>query len=131
MAPSGVLDRVRKLEERGVIKGYTPRLNPKLLGYGLLAFVFVRTDETAGEHVTALKLAELPEVQEVHHVAGEDCYIAKVRVPDPEALGRLLREKIGGLPAVKSTRTTIVLETVKESMTLPIDRPVQEPRVRG
>lgn len=126
MAPSGVLDRVRKLEERGVIKGYAPQLNPKALGYGLLAFVFVRTDEMAGEHVTAHKLAQLPEVQEVHHVAGEDCYIAKVRAPDPEALGRLLREKIGALPAVKSTRTTIVLETVKESMVLPIDRPVAE-----
>jgi Lrp/AsnC family leucine-responsive transcriptional regulator len=65
-------------------------------------------------------------VQEVHHVAGEDCYIAKVRVADTEALGKLLREKIGVVPAVKSTRTTIVLETVKESMTLPIDSGIRE-----
>lgn len=120
MAPSAVLERVRKLEERGIIKGYHPQLNAKALGHGLLAFVFVRTDETAGQQLTALKLSQIPEVQEVHHVAGEDCYIAKVRAADPEALGRLLREKLGALPAVKSTRTTVVLETVKESMTLPI-----------
>jgi Lrp/AsnC family leucine-responsive transcriptional regulator len=120
MAPSGVLERIRKLEERGIIKGYVPQLNAKALGHGLLAFVFVKTDETASEHATALKLSQLPEVQEVHHVAGEDCYVVKVRTADTEALGRLLRERIGGLAAVKSTRTTIVLETVKESMTLPI-----------
>ena len=123
MAPSGVLERIRKLEERGIIKGYVPQLNAKALGHGLLAFVFVKTDEMVGEHVTALKLSQLPEVQEVHHVAGEDCYIVKVRTADTEALGRLLRERIGGLAAVKSTRTTIVLETVKESMTLPIGEP--------
>src|SRR5882672_4822289 len=71
MAPSGVLERIRKLEERGIIKGYLPQLNAKALGHGLLAFVFVRTDETAAEHETARKLSEIPEVQEVHHVAGE------------------------------------------------------------
>src|SRR3954471_20246090 len=75
MAPSGVLERIRKLEERGIIKGYVPQLNAKALGHGLLAFVFVKTDEMAGEHVTALKLSQFPEVQEVHHVAGEDCYV--------------------------------------------------------
>jgi len=131
MAPSGVLERVRKLEERGIIKGYIPQLNAKALGYGLLAFILVRTDEMAGEHVTALKIAQLPEVQEVHHIAGEDCYMVKVRASDTEALGRLLREKIGGLPAIKSTRTTIVLETVKEGMSLPIRVPVEEPQVAG
>src|SRR5579864_5684632 len=81
MAPSGVLERLRKLEERGVVQGYGPKLNPKSLGLGLLAFVFVKTDETAGEETAAKYLAAMPEVQEVHHVAGEDCYLAKVRVP--------------------------------------------------
>ena len=118
MAPSGVLERIRKLEERGVIKGYSPLLNAKALGQGLLAFVFVRTDEMAGEHVTALKIAAIPAVQEVHHVAGEDCYVVKVRTADPESLGRLLREQLGAIPSVRSTRTTIVLETVKEGMAL-------------
>jgi Lrp/AsnC family leucine-responsive transcriptional regulator len=129
MAPSGVLERIRKLEERGVIKGYFPQLNAKALGHGLLAFVFVRTDETSGEQLTAMKIAQIPEVLEVHHVAGEDCYVVKVRSADTESLGKLLREKIGALPAVKSTRTTIVLETVKESMTLAIGSPREAPGV--
>jgi Lrp/AsnC family leucine-responsive transcriptional regulator len=129
MAPSGVLERIRKLEERGVIKGYFPQLNAKALGHGLLAFVFVRTDEISGEQLTAMKIAQIPEVLEVHHVAGEDCYIVKVRSADTESLGKLLREKIGALPAVKSTRTTIVLETVKESMTLAIGSSREAPEV--
>ena len=131
MAPSGVLERIRKLEERGIIRGYAPQLNAKALGMGLLAYVFVRTDEMAGEHVTALKIAAIPEVQEVHHVAGEDCYVVKVRTADTESLGRLLREKLGAIPAVKSTRTTIVLETVKEGTALSLgNAPTGVPALR-
>jgi Lrp/AsnC family leucine-responsive transcriptional regulator len=65
-------------------------------------------------------LAQIPEVQEVHHVAGEDCYLVKVRVADTEALGALLREKVGAVKNVRSTRTTIVLGTLKETHRLPI-----------
>lgn len=120
LAPSAVLERVRKLEERGLIQGYAARIDPRPVGRGLLAFVFVRTEDSDVKSETARRLAGIPEVQEVHNVAGEDCYLVKVRVADPESLGRLLREKISALPAVRSTRTTIVLETVKESMAVPI-----------
>ena len=123
MAPSAVLERIRKLEERGILEGYAARLNAPGLGQGLLAFVFVRSDERAGESVAASQLAALPEVQEVHHVAGEDCYLVKVRVADTEALGRVLREKFGAIPSVRSTRTTIVLETIKETTALPLNPP--------
>jgi len=58
----------------------------------------------------------------VHHVAGEDCYLVKVRVPDAEAVGRFLREQIGVIESVRSTRTTIVLETLKETAKLPLER---------
>jgi Lrp/AsnC family leucine-responsive transcriptional regulator len=120
MAPSAVLERVRKLEERGYIRGYRTELDPNRLGRRLLAFVFVRGDEPPGSKALGSQLAEIPEVQEVHHVAGEDCYLAKVRVADPEALGRLLQERIGALPTVRSTRSTIVLGTVKETGRLEI-----------
>jgi Lrp/AsnC family leucine-responsive transcriptional regulator len=120
MAPSAIFERIRKLEQRGVIRGYEARLAPKAVGLGLLAFVFVRSEEAAGATGTGRALAAIPEVQEVHHVAGEDCYLVKVRVADPEGLGRLLREKFGAIPAVRSTRSTIVLESVKESSELPI-----------
>jgi Lrp/AsnC family leucine-responsive transcriptional regulator len=120
MAPSAILERVRKLEEHGVIRGYQAELDPKRLGWRLLAFVFVRGDEPPGSKDLGEELAAIPEVQEVHHVAGEDCYLAKVRVADPAALGALLRERIGALPTVRSTRSTIVLDTLKETGRLKI-----------
>jgi Lrp/AsnC family transcriptional regulator, leucine-responsive regulatory protein len=126
MAPSAILERIRKLEARGLIRGYEARLDAKELGWGLLAFVFVRADERLGEEEAEQHLAAIPEVQEVHHVAGEDCYLVKVRVADTTALGRLLREKIGAIPSIRSTRSTIVLETVKESARLPLERPRRE-----
>ena len=124
MAPSATLERLRKLEKRGVIEGYEARLNPRALGMGLLAFVYVRTNESLTETSTGEALAEMPEVQEVHHVAGEDCYLIKVRAASPEALGGLLREKLGEIPSVVSTRSTIVLDTVKESGRLPVGEAV-------
>lgn len=122
MAPSAVLERLRKLETRGVLRGYEARLDPHAVGLGLLAFVFVRVDERVGSTHAGKLLGEIPEVQEVHHVAGEDCYLVKVRCGDPEDLGRLLRDRFGAIPEVRSTRSTIVLGTVKESALLPLTR---------
>ena len=122
MVPSGVLDRIRRLEERGLIEGYRAKINPKKLGLGLLAFIFVTTDEQPGETPSAEALAEIPEVLEVHHIAGEDCYVAKVRVADTDQLADLIKTKIGSISSVRNTRTTIVLETLKETAKLPIRR---------
>jgi Lrp/AsnC family leucine-responsive transcriptional regulator len=121
MAPSAVLDRVRRLEERGFILGYEARLSSKALGFGLTAFVFVRTSLVEASAQTET-LSSFPEVLEVHDVAGEDCFLLKVRVRDTEALTRLLRERIAAVPGVTATRTTIVLETAKESNTLPLPK---------
>jgi Lrp/AsnC family leucine-responsive transcriptional regulator len=120
MAPSAIHERLRKLEARGVIEGYETRICPEALGLGLVAFVFVRADERVGQHRTGTQLAAIPEVQEVHHVAGEDCYLVKVRVANPHALGRLLREQFGAIDSVLSTRSTIVLTTLKETTQLPL-----------
>jgi Lrp/AsnC family transcriptional regulator, leucine-responsive regulatory protein len=120
LAPSAVLERLRKLEERGVISGYAAEINAKQVGFGLLAFVFVRTNECGDG--TDLLLAKIPEVLEVHDVAGEESFLLKVRAKDPEDLSRLLREKIKALPSVLLTRTTVVLQTVKETIALPLDR---------
>jgi len=132
LAPSAVFERIRKLEERGVLKGFHAQLNPHAVGLPLLAFVFVRSNERAGGISTADKIAKIPEVLEVHHVAGEDCFLVKLRTADTEELGRLLREKVGAIPTVTSTRTTIVLETVKEQTALPLERSDDEslPEIR-
>ncbi len=119
LAPSAVLERVRKLEERGVIQGYAAEIDAAQVGLGLTAFVFVRTSDRCGGTDTVL--AKIPEVLEVHDVAGEDCYLLKVRAKNTEELGKLLREKLGMLPEVLSTRTTVVLQTVKETTALPLE----------
>ena len=62
----------------------------------------------------------MPEVQEVHHIAGEDCFMLKVRVRDTTALNELLADRIGVLDSIRSTKTTIVLRTAKETSTIPI-----------
>ena len=129
MAPSGVFERIRKLEDSRIIEGYRASINSASLGLGLLAFVFVKVEEELGCDRAGHQLSSIAGVQEVHHIAGEDCYLVKVRAADTESLGRLLREDFGAIPAVKSTRTTIVLQTLKESATLPM--PVGKDRVNA
>lgn len=119
MAPSAILSRIRRLERDGIIQGYEARIDPGSVDLGLLAFVSVGVDEF-GEMRSGDLLAAMPEVLEVHHVAGDDCWLVKVRTKDTASLGRLLNTRIGTIPNVTSTRTTIVMETVKESAQLPL-----------
>jgi Lrp/AsnC family leucine-responsive transcriptional regulator len=123
MAPSAILDRIRKLEQRGVIQGYTARIDAGAIGLGLTAFILVRTAERVGSGAIGDALAAIPEVLDVHHVAGEDCYLVKVRVRDTAGLSLLLRDRFGRLKGVRNTRSTIVLATVKEGGGLPIPSP--------
>jgi Lrp/AsnC family transcriptional regulator, leucine-responsive regulatory protein len=119
MAPSATLERLRKLEERGVIQGYECRLDARKLGLGLTAFIFVKASDR-GEPEIGDRLRQHPNVLEVHHIAGEDCYLVKVRAADTDDLGRMLRVDFNALPGMTSTRTTIVLGTLKESARIPI-----------
>src|SRR6185436_6726992 len=111
---------IRKLEARGVIRGYTALLDPHTLDQSMLAFVAVRSEQAPGDDSVAQALSKCPEVLEVHHVAGDDCYMVKVRARDAEHIGQLLRLRFARIPGVKSTRTTIVLETVKETPRLSV-----------
>jgi Lrp/AsnC family leucine-responsive transcriptional regulator len=121
MAPSAIFERLRKLEEQKVIQGYEARLNPREFGLGLVAFIFVRDEDRVGAGKAGLELAKVPQVQEVHHIAGEDCYLVKVRAKDTEDLWRLIRDEFGQISTMSSTRTTIVLETIKETSQLPLE----------
>jgi Lrp/AsnC family leucine-responsive transcriptional regulator len=124
LTPSATLERVRKLEERGLIKGYMALLDPQALELGLLAFIFVRVDDREdimGESDrTAEAMSALPSVQELHHLAGEDCFLVKVRARDTDDLYRILKEEFGQFKTIRSTRTTIVLKTVKETPRLQV-----------
>jgi Lrp/AsnC family leucine-responsive transcriptional regulator len=121
LAPSAVLERMRKLEARGAIKGYVALVDPHVIDQRMLAFVAVRTS-TVGheERSVAERLAAIPEVLEVHYVAGDDCLLLKMRARDAEHVGELLRQQVGTVPGVRSTRTTIVLGSIKETPRLPM-----------
>jgi Lrp/AsnC family leucine-responsive transcriptional regulator len=121
LAPSAVLERLRKLEARGAITGYVALVDPHVVDLRMLAFVAVRTNVVGDkEREVAARLAAIPEVLEVHHVAGEDCLLLKMRARDAEHVGALLRNQVSAIPGVSSTRTTIVLGSMKESPRLPI-----------
>lgn len=115
MAPSAVLERVRKLEQKKVITGYYAQIEPAAVRQKLLAFIFIKSSEGFScNSKTAQALAKIPEVQEVHHIAGEDCFLIKVRTEDSASLMNFMRNQMQKIPNIASTKTTIVLETVKE-----------------
>jgi Lrp/AsnC family leucine-responsive transcriptional regulator len=121
MAPSAVLERIRKLEKQGIIDGYEVRLNPEEFKRNMVAFVSVKTRQNKSDIDTGKELSKMQEVQEVHFVSGEDCFLIKVRVFDTKELNRLLKDKILTIKTVASTRTTVVLSTYKETSRIPLD----------
>ncbi|MFC1578292.1 Lrp/AsnC family transcriptional regulator [Thermodesulfobacteriota bacterium] len=121
LAPSAVLERIRKLEKQNIIDGYEVRLNPNFFAKGLIAFITVKIDEHADEIQIGKKLAFRPHVQEVHYVAGEDAFLVKLRGSDTEEIGRLVRDTIRSIDGVQLTKTAIVMSTYKETAQFPID----------
>ncbi|WP_371380190.1 Lrp/AsnC family transcriptional regulator [Sporomusa aerivorans] len=113
LAPSVTLARIRKLEEKGLIAGYEAKLNPHALGLDMLAFVLIKV---TGDKDIESSLVDIPGVQEVHNVAGDDCYLIKIRTRNTESLSQLLKEKVRGESI--STKTIIVLSTLKETSQL-------------
>jgi Lrp/AsnC family leucine-responsive transcriptional regulator len=110
-----VMERVKRLEEQGVISGYTARLDRAKIGRPITAFVTVRYPSSThvGTEPWIKALEAHPDVLECHHVAGEDCYILKVAVESVERLQDVLRAlRPANEPA--TTRTTIVLSTIFE-----------------
>ena len=122
MAPSAVLERVKKLEQKKVILQYNASINPLAVNQKLLAFIFIKVKDTGSDTKIAASIAKIPEVQEIHHVAGEDCFLVKVRTEDSASLMELMRKSLKSIPDVLSTKTTIVLETVKEQQQLVIPK---------
>ena len=123
LTPTPCLERVKRLEEQGYIRGYTAVLNPHLLGCSLLVFVEITLDRNAPQLFMAFrKEAEtLPEVLDCHLVSGNFDYLIKARVKDMEAYRRLLGDKILSLPGVSGSRSYVVMEEVKESLAIPLN----------
>lgn len=117
-----VHDRVRKLEQRGVIVGYTAVFDPEALGRYHVSFVMITLsegNEFAADDPIVASICEEPDVLEFHRIAGEDCYLVKIRTATNKDLEQLLR-RIRSLRGVARTRTTMALSTELEKPTIEV-----------
>lgn len=115
MAPSAVLERIKKLEAQGVIEGYEVRLNPDMFNCSMIAFIHIKMMTPGSLIETGELLSKIEQIQEVHYLAGQDCLMVKLRVSDNTELETILTTQITTLDAVKDTKTFIALSTYKES----------------
>jgi len=120
MVPSGILKRIRNLEAANVIERYETRISNKKLGLGLTSFVLVNSDEVVGTTKAGVAISKLPEVQEVHCMAGDYWYMLKVRVEDSDAHMKFIA-KLGAIKGIRDCRSIMVLSTIKETIALNFD----------
>lgn len=114
LSQPSVADRIRKLEEQKIVTGYVARVDPRKLGKDVTAFIGVGIEHPKYFAGFATQVMAMDEILECHRVAGQDSYLLKVRTENTQTLDRLLVEGLRTLPGVTSTRTTIVLCSVKE-----------------
>ncbi|HZI11845.1 MAG TPA: Lrp/AsnC family transcriptional regulator [Myxococcus sp.] len=114
LSQPAVAERIRKLEERGVITGYTARVDATKLGKDITAFIGVSVEHPKYFENFAKKVLALPDVLECHRVAGQDSYILKVKTANTRSLDSLLVETLRTISGVTRTQTTIVLSSIKE-----------------
>lgn len=114
-------ERVKKLEEKGVIKGYTAVLSPEMLGIGVTAFIFIVISDYKKKKDFLNLVNEINEIQECHHIAGQEDFLLKVRCKCIADLDKLICEKLKSQDIVAKTHTNIVLSTDKETSILPVE----------
>lgn len=119
LAPSAVLERIRKLEKQGIIDGYEVRLNPEKFHHSQIVFIHLQIESTQAEAIIAA-LQEIPAIQEIHLIAGLDGILLKARCADNTALKDLLFQQITTISGVIATRSEIVLSTAKETSRIPL-----------
>ncbi len=116
-------ERVKKLETRGIIRGYSALVDPTQLGYGVLAFIFIK--QVPGTIATDLTgdFGQIDEIEECHHIAGEADYLLKVRATDTRHLEGVLH-RIQSVPKVFTTETQMVFSSAFERRPLHLSRPL-------
>lgn len=117
LSPSPCLERVRRLEKDGVIRGYAALIEPAAVGASLLVFVEISLDYTTPDIFERFRdaVAGLPQIQECHLVSGNFDYLLKARIGDMAEYRALLGLFLRTLPGVRDSRSFVVMETVKET----------------
>jgi Lrp/AsnC family leucine-responsive transcriptional regulator len=126
LSQPAVAERIRKLEERGVVVGYTARVAPAKVGLDITAYIGVGIEHPKFFDGFAKKVKGLDEVLECHRVAGEDSYLLKIRTRNTGTLDKLLVKVLRTIPGVTRTSTVIVLASIKEETRLPDVGPAEE-----
>ena len=121
LSPTPVRRRIRRLEEGGVITGYRADINPSKCGSNLLIYVLVTLKVGDGAMMAAFETAvkQMPEVQRCDLLAGPNCYILSLRVPDMTHYNRYLRDYLVKLPSVYEIESRIVIDEVKDTVYAP------------
>ncbi len=114
LSQPAVAERIKKLEARGVITGFSARVDAHHLGLDITAFIGVGIEPPKFFDVVTKMVRTLDEVLECHRVAGDDSYLLKVKTRNTRTLDRLLVEVLRTIPGVTRTHTTIVLASIKE-----------------
>ena len=122
LTPTPCIERVKRLERQGYIRGYTAILDPELVNASLLVFVEIDLSHTSPDAFRKFsdEARRLPEIMDCHLVSGNFDYLIKARVSDMKAYRELLGEKILSLPFVNGSRSYVVMEEVKETSSLPL-----------
>ncbi len=113
LTPPSVKDRLTKLEENGIIESYITKLNHKILGRDITAFIFVVSDSSTNYKDFVQHALHTPEILECHSITGDGSHVLKIRTENTSSLEKLLA-KIQSWKGVRSTRTSIVLSSHKE-----------------
>ncbi|MHB8417972.1 MAG: Lrp/AsnC family transcriptional regulator [Myxococcales bacterium] len=129
LSQPAVAERIRKLEERGVIVGYTALVDAARLGKDVTAFIGVSIEHPRHFEGFARRVLELHEVLECHRVAGDWSYLLKIKTANTGSLDHLLVDRLRTIPGVTRTATTIVLSSIKESSHVHVGE--QPPEARG
>ena len=121
LVPSATLERIRRLEKLRVIKGYHACIDPMIVDLKFLAFVYIRTEHHRCYTAFFDSFSKYAEIQEIHHVAGEDCYLLKIRAKDTPHFNHFLHNEILKIEGVTDTRSIIVMDTEKETLSIPLE----------
>lgn len=130
LSKSPVQARLRRLEDRGVIRGYRALVDPIRLGRDHVAFVEVKLSDTREAALAAFNagVARVPEIEQCHMIAGAFDYLLKVRTASMAAYRRVLAERVSTLPHVANTSTHVAMQAIKEDGFAPADLPGTGPQ---
>src|SRR5215510_6323258 len=114
LSQPAVAERMRKLEQEGVITGYSARVDGKKLGKDIIAFIGVRIEHPRYNEGFGKRILTVPDVLECHRITGPDSYLLKVVTEDTQSLDRLITDILRHIPGVTRTLTTVVTSSIKE-----------------